>query len=105
MIKNKWEKAGEIGIDAGICWIGDPCYIFHKDKMPQDIGQDWTEFCDKLEEKERYTNNYAQFNYDLGHTGLGVVVSTGYGDGCYPVYVKKNEEGRIIEVKVCFNET
>jgi len=41
-------------------------------------------------------------NYALGHPGLGVVVSTGYGDGEYPVEVRRNEDGRIAEVRVRF---
>ena len=45
-----------------------------------------------------------QFNYDLGHPGLGVVVSTGYGDGVYPVYAEFNDEGRIAAVTVEFIE-
>lgn len=43
-----------------------------------------------------------QFNYDMGHAGLGVVVSTGYGDGCYPVYAEFNDEGRGKKVWVEF---
>ncbi len=32
MNKTKWEKIGQIGVDAGLCWIGDPCYILHKEE-------------------------------------------------------------------------
>lgn len=96
----KLEEVGLIGVDAGVCWVGDPCYILHAEKAPADIGKNWGEFCDKLEEKGRP----AQFNYDMGHAGLGVVVSTGYGDGSYPVYVRRNSEGRIAEVRVVFIE-
>src|SRR5262245_12284059 len=28
------EKIGEIGIDAGLCWIGDPSYILHAEPPP-----------------------------------------------------------------------
>lgn len=96
-----WERVGEIGVDAGLCWIGDPCYIIHPDDgMPKELGKDWGDFCDKLFAKE--TDGAAQYNYDMGHAGLGVTVNTGYGDGTYPVYVKRNAEGRIAEVKVVF---
>jgi hypothetical protein len=46
---------------------------------------------------------YGQLNYELGHAGVGVTASSGYGDGCYPVYatiVKKT--GRIKELKIKF---
>ena len=95
---NLSKQIGEIGVDAGLCWIGDPCYILHKEQPPQAIGRDWSEFCDTLDHK----NEFRQFDYDLGHPGLGVVVSTGYGDGTYPVYAEFNEDGRIAKVWVEF---
>lgn len=96
-MKKDWETVGEIGVDAGICWIGDPCYILHTKPKPKAIGKTWHEFCEKLD------SNHTQFNYDLGHAGLGVCVSTGYGDGTYPVEVRKNSEGRVMEVRVKFD--
>jgi hypothetical protein len=92
---------GEIGVDAGLCWIGDPCYILHKDQPPKAIGKSWDEFCDILQEDDQYPT-CKQFSYDLGHPGLGLVVSTGYGDGVYPVFAEFNEEGRIARVWVEF---
>lgn len=75
-----WKKIGYIGVDAGLCWVGDPCYILHKEKLPETLGKDWSDFCTKL------GDDVTKFNYELGHEGLGVCVSTGYGDGLYPVY-------------------
>jgi len=57
--------------------------------MPQAIGSDWGEFCNKLED---YPTKMS-FPYDLGHEGLGVCVSTGFGDGSYPVYARIVDEG------------
>ena len=107
------KKIGVIGVDAGICWIGDPCYIHQdgKEKMPKEWGKNWSEFCYILMNKEsadRGPNNLAQFNYDIGHPGLGVCVSTGYGDGCYNVYadIIENETWgkRVKSVTVVFIE-
>lgn len=92
---SSWQKVGEIGVDAGICWIGDPCYVFHKASPPDAIGKDWHDFCDKLTFLSH--NEYAQ---QFG-SGLGVCVSTGYGDGTYPVEVKI-KDGRVKEVRVKF---
>jgi hypothetical protein len=75
---------GVIGVDAGLCWIGDPCYVFHR--QPQELGSNWSEFCTKLFGKPG--ESHWQFNYDGGGAGLGVAVSTGYGDGEYPVYAE-----------------
>ena len=141
----KWEQVGVIGVDAGICWIGDPCYVFHHDPPPEELGKTWHEFCDRIT-SERYIGpcpdcrafndimddktltvvqqleaievaqkcktcsgthrqveyiNHWQLNYDAGHPGLGVCVSTGWGDGMYPVEVRKIA-GRIAEVRVKF---
>ncbi len=95
---NLSKQIGEIGVDAGLCWIGDPCYILHKEPPPQAIGKDWDEFCDTLTS----SSEFRQYDYDLGHPGLGVVVSTGYGDGTYPVFAEVNEEGHIAKVWVEF---
>jgi hypothetical protein len=96
---NTCKLIGEIGVDAGLCWIGDPCYILHTPKLPKEIGKSWAEFCDMLCRDDQV---YKQFHYDLGHPGLGVLVSTGYGDGTYPVYAEFNDEGRIAKVWVEF---
>lgn len=99
--RKRRKQIGEIGVDAGLCWIGDPCYILHKDQPPKAIGKDWSEFCDILNADDQYPT-CKQFNYDLGHPGLGVVVSTGFGDGVYPVYAEINGEDRVTKVWVEF---
>ena len=89
-----WEKVGVIGVDAGLCWVGDPCYCVTPD-CNSHPAKTWLEFCDKLEKIEK--DGVAQW------AGIGVSVSSGYGDGEYPVYVKRSR-GRIREVKVVFFE-
>lgn len=93
---DEWKAVGEISVDAGLCWIGDPCYILHRETPYKDLGKDWLGFCAKL------NGPTIQFDHDLGSPGLGVAVSTGYGDGDYAVYAKFNKEGRVAEVKVVF---
>ena len=94
--KSKWIKVGVIGVDAGLCWIGDPCYCVTPDAHHHP-AKSWKEFCRKLGDGET-----KQWNYIKGHPGLGVSVHTGYGDGEYDVYVKKQADGRIKEAKVVF---
>ena len=98
---NTCKQIGEIGIDAGLCWIGDPCYIVHAERTPKAVGKNWEEFCNLLHDDDQYPM-CKQFNYDLGHAGLGVVVSTGYGDGVYPVFAEFSDDGRIARVWVEF---
>jgi hypothetical protein len=117
---NTWIKVGEIGVDAGLCWIGDPCYILalpHSKnsgiesldapkQLPKEFGDSWIEFLEAAWNKQKQANQpAAQFNYDAGHSGLGVCLgNTGYGDSVYDVLILKNEEGRIKEAKIVFIE-
>jgi len=89
-MKDTVVKIGMIGVDAGLVWIGDPCYVLHSKTLPKAIGKSWFEFCEGLSEK---FPTMKSFNYDLGHEGLGVCVSSGRGDGTYPVYALVGEEG------------
>jgi hypothetical protein len=96
-------RIGTVGVDAGIVWIGDPCYIIHPNtgRLPEEVGKDWDDFCKILETKID-KDGCAQFSYDKGHAGLGVVVPSGYGDGTYPVYATFNADGRVMSVTVRF---
>ena len=100
-MKDKWEMAGEIRVDAGLCWIGDPCYCVTPDSN-EHPAETWSEFCDKLEEREK--NGVVEWPYKMGHKGLGVSISQFGGDGTYPVYVKRAPSGLILEAKIIFNE-
>jgi hypothetical protein len=73
-----WSLIGHFGVDAGLCWIGDPCYIIHK-KTDGSLGKDWAGFCNLLGTDYPTTKSFH---------GLGVCVSTGFGDGSYPVYAR-----------------
>jgi hypothetical protein len=88
MSKTETKQIGVVGVDSGTMLLGDPCY--------------W--LSDKDYEKEVVHPNFdksRQICYDLGHAGKGVIVSSGYGDGCYPV-IAKFQDGRVKEVTVKF---
>lgn len=90
-------EVGEIGVDAGFVMVGDPCYVtMDGDEGKNHPVQNWPRFCKNLRE------DVTQLNYRHGHAGLGVVVSSGYGDGMYPVYIQKNKEGRVAKLVVEF---
>ena len=46
-----------------------------------------------------------QLNYEMGHAGVGVVSSTGYGDGEYPVIADVDDRtGRVKSITITFIE-
>lgn len=94
------KKVGTIGVDAGLVWIGDPCYILHKEDndQPESIGKDWSEFCDKIG-----GNESVSFPFNLGHEGLGVCVHTLHGDGSYDVMAEVDGNGRISKISIDFD--
>ena len=93
---------GHIGVDSGLVWIGDPCYILHReDDLPSTLGENWEELCEIIG-----NSYYKSFCYAKDREGLGVVSSTLYGDGYYPVFgIFKRGEDRpkriIIEFENC----
>lgn len=103
MPQSNWQRVGHIDVDAGLCWVGDPCYILHAqgENAPTEIGKNWREFCDILPLEGAALEQCKAFGHRPGETGLGVCVPTGYGDGSYPVYVKV-KEGRVAAVMVDF---
>lgn len=100
------KQIGKIGVDSGLVWIGDPCYLLDGDK-PESVGKDWGEFCDIFKENEEKETRSISFNYDMGHEGLGVCSSTKWGDGTYPVYgifekgdTRKSPNGILIDFEI-----
>lgn len=64
---------GEAGVDSGTLIIIDPCYI---SRLPIAKEENWGEFCNLIAK-----NHHNPFEY-----GGGVVMSSGFGDGGFPVY-------------------
>jgi hypothetical protein len=92
-----WFKAGTVGVDAGLVWVGDPCYVMGDDASHR--VRDWSEFCRRLDE----SHDKDGFSQPLGPI-TGVVVSSGYGDGEYPVMVARNRDGRVAAALVVFTD-
>lgn len=47
---------------------------------------------------------FGQLNYRRGHAGLGVVSTTGQGDGSYDVFARYSASGSIAELRVVFEK-
>ena len=94
--RSEWKQVGEIGVDAGLCWIGDPCYVVAKDSSH--VFESWDSFCSQLFDSENKNGNKNHKQWTAG-----VSVSTGYGDGTYPVFIQTNRDGRCVGVRVDFD--
>lgn len=93
-----WVLLGKAGVDSGQLLVCDPCYIdsiWKKEDFDQKEGG---------EPKDKFSYN-AVCKRTLkpdggGQVNVGVAFGSGYGDGVYPVYGRKDREGRIVEVRI-----
>lgn len=93
------DRIGFISVDAGIVMVGDPCYTLPDDGSHRDyVAREWGAFCNATFSEPTNAEGYSE---PLGD-GIGLVVSSGYGDGRYPVYVERNAEGRVARLIVEF---
>lgn len=106
---NKKVKIGEVGVDSGQLMVCDPCYINSEWKKTDYTTKTTDEDLKKLKGEFSYAGaceatlgkeKAGQLNFKMGHAGAGVALSSGYGDGCYPVYATYNEDGRIVRITV-----
>lgn len=105
-----FEKAGMIDVDAGCVWVGDPCYLTPDEPGGPTRISDWPKFCRQGWDDRCCTPDVLVFGHDNnikantpGNAGQGICISTLYGDGTYPVYVRKDSSGRIAEVRIMFD--
>jgi hypothetical protein len=103
-------KVGMVGVDAGMVMVGDPCYLNTYGKESTD-GFEWVESeVDAQKSTKKFDYSYSgACAATLGEDSAGelgraaaVAVSSGYGDGVYPVYATYNHEGRISKLEVVF---
>jgi len=113
MAKSKRVKIGECGVDAGMIYMGDPCYVHHTPLGRTGDDPDdkhWREFLAGIAGPEGYLESHAtvmgrmvRADGTVAHEfPAGVCVVTGHGDGCYPVYAEFAEDGAIKSVTIEF---
>ena len=85
-------KLGTCGVDAGLIYLVDPCYV-QKEPLVTDPNM-WQKFCKLF---------YAGQDKDTQSAGMcnGVIVNTRHGDGEFNVYGYYDDEG-IRKVEVSF---
>ena len=96
-----WEEVGSVYVDAGMVWGGNPCYTIDPEGCA--AVNTWDEFCQRLHNCDGEGGNH----HIIGHSsplgeGMGMAISSGYGDGEYPVMVRYTPEGRVAALKIEF---
>ena len=110
---DSWEYIGTIGVDSGQMMLSDPCYVKDFEDSDDVVGL-MDAIKNGSDDSYSYTGACSQSNTsqqagvlvnDIG-AELGVVCSSGVGDGVYPVYVKRhafgNNDTRVVEMKIEF---
>ena len=101
-------RVGSVMVDSGQVMVGDPCYL---DDFETN-GQLSALHLEKTDCKPPYAYSYegasqatcSAESFGEIDGGLACAVSSGYGDGTYPVYAEKNREGRVVALHVYFDE-
>jgi hypothetical protein len=91
--------AGYCGVDSGQIMVIDPCYAL-KDEF-DDLNGNYRSVCNVTLSDD----GYGEFSLPANgyNQSIGVVTSSGYGDGCYPVYVDVNNDNRVVALHIYFD--
>jgi hypothetical protein len=93
------EQIGMVAVDAGLLMVGDPCYAYPANEAAREFPKKWSEVCSQIKDKD-----IAQLNFKAGHAGLAVIIGGFGGDGCYPVFIEKDADGRPTALIVRFDK-
>ena len=92
-----WDKIGEVGVNTGLIWVGDAVDVL-PDGAPNP-SHNGDEFRRRLE-NEGYTKEW----HDDQGQGIGLTGSNFGGDGSSSVYVRYDDMGRVLELRINFEE-
>jgi hypothetical protein len=111
-VSQEVELVGHVSVDSGQVIISDPCYIMEGDL---EFAPDGSVTATVHDPKDGKVAGYAHpcevtcsdarvGEFPVKGFATAVASSSGYGDGNYPVYAKKNDEGRVVELTIYFDE-
>src|SRR5438094_830384 len=89
-IHSEWEYIGDVWVDTGSILIGDPCNLT-ADNNPISDEDAFIELLDQ--EKWPDSINFANGT---------ILVQAGFGDGIYPVEIKRTHHGDVAEARIVF---
>lgn len=98
-MNSEWELVGTLGVDSGQMMLCDPCYI------RKDFDNEYGEGGDPMSYSgacnATLSNQGFGFLTNTNSYNLAFACSSGYGDGVYPVYIKRDGD-HIAEMKIVF---
>jgi len=94
----EWSVIGHAPVDAGCLMLIDPCYL--RDGLFAGNAQIESWYDDAVVDNAENTH----WPVRHGDQRYGHIVSTGYGDGFYPIEARFNAEGLVTEVRIRFIE-
>jgi hypothetical protein len=94
-------KIGDVMVDSGQMMVGDPCYLHDFKAGEFDPNGPKTENGEYSYDGASRATLYGQNLGGVIGEGRAVCVSSGYGDGTYPVHVEI-KEGRVKRLIVTF---
>lgn len=104
--EGEWVKVGDVAVDTGMVLIGDPCNLLDQPGCElKPLAKNWPEFVSLIEEPNML---FQRFEVENGRCDRATIVSSGRGDGVYPVYVKiiEHESGHdmVTEARIFFDD-
>lgn len=101
----RYEEVGGIGVDSGQAGIF--CETsYRNDSISESIQTPESDFeMTPTESGDQWYNKMCRFTLSEDRWGVydsGVVASSGYGDGMYPMTVAKNEDGKVVSIAITF---
>ena len=104
-ISQEVELVGHVSVDSGQVMIVDPCYVLdgEYDEAPENDPSDHIQ-CTYGHPCAVTLSDAKVGEFFAKGYGTAVASSSGYGDGNYPVYAKKNGSGRVVELTIYFDE-
>ena len=100
-IHDNYTQVGTFGVDSGTVMIIDPCYVLKDDR-----GDDYSKETEYLRNVMPTCEApyYGGVRPDDYSSDCGMVFSTLYGDGEYPIYAETNSQGRIVRLIIDFDD-
>lgn len=101
--KEGWEHISSIGVDSGQVGIFDKESYRNDSLIKGTTGHKFATLDGPA--GDRWYSACCDITLSRMHAGIlegGVVSESGYGDGSYNCYIKKNKDGEIIAVKLVF---